>query len=118
MSSATTLFNGLCMNKIDQVIAVMQAERDSIKSMGPDSVGESEYSEVIIAAFNELGIRLDSAITVMLEMKETLILAEEFVEDVMPQAARLVFQDYANLNTLCMNMTELHKTIEEIKDGT
>ena len=41
------------------------------------------------------------------KMQECINKADKFVNDVMPQIGRICLQDYANLNEMCMLLTEL-----------
>ena len=39
-------------------------------------------------------------------------LAEEFIEDVLPQAGKLTFQRYDHLNELCLLISEFKKELQ------
>ena len=109
------------MNRMEFTLKVLTENRDECRKVNS---GDSRldngtpYKAEIEYAFSKMEETFDHIIEIFELMQTTIGLSTEFVEDVLPQAGRLAIQRFDNLNQLCMNMTELHATVEEDKDAT
>ena len=98
------------MNRMAYSLARLRNERDGCVMMANTHLVTSS-SEEIVTAFSKMAEMFDNVIDVFDLMKTTVDLSEEFVEDVLPQAAKLTIQRFDNLNELCMNITKLNAPV-------
>lgn len=102
------------MNKMKIAIDRLAAEHSACAQFVLSD--EMPNAEVLNAAFTEMADMFQNLIDTMKTMEQTVELSDELVDDIMPQVGKLVIQRYDNLNTLCMNLTELTK--EVVPNGT